>query len=145
MPPQLRTRKTKTKQDPNPNQNPNPIAKPEPATRGRRGRPARNRNNTIAAAAARDQVQEQQQQQQQQNEQPHVPEQPQIRVSNKLEIMDDDCDSGGGRTAADKGPVAEDEGSTPPIPEKVIFFSFFCLNYQFFNLHGVFYYFFVKF
>ncbi|XP_039687565.1 casein kinase 1-like protein HD16 isoform X2 [Medicago truncatula] len=116
MPPQLRTRKTKTKQDPNPNQNPNPIAKPEPATRGRRGRPARNRNNTIAAAAARDQVQEQQQQQ---NEQPHVPEQPQIRVSNKLEIMDDDCDSGGGRTAADKGPVAEDEGSTPPIPEKV--------------------------
>lgn len=119
MPPQLRTRKTKTKQDPNPNQNPNPIAKPEPATRGRRGRPARNRNNTIAAAAARDQVQEQQQQQQQQNEQPHVPEQPQIRVSNKLEIMDDDCDSGGGRTAADKGPVAEDEGSTPPIPEKV--------------------------
>lgn len=113
MPPQLRTRKTKN--NPNPNQNPNPIAKPEPATRGRRGRPARNRNNTIAAAAARDQVQEQQQQ----NEQPHVPEQPQIRVSNKLEIMDDDCDSGGGRTAADKGPVAEDEGSTPPIPEKV--------------------------
>lgn len=114
MPPQLRTRKTKN--NPNPNQNPNPIAKPEPATRGRRGRPAKNRNNTIAAAAARDQVQEQQQQQQQ-NEQPHVPEQ--IRVSDKQEIMDDDCDSGGGRTAADKGPVAEDEGSTPPIPEKV--------------------------
>lgn len=115
MPPQLRTRKTK-QQNPNPNQNPNPIAKPEPATRGRRGRPAKNRNNIIAAAApARDQVQEQQQQ----NEQPHVPEQPQIRVSNKQENMDDDCDSGGGRTAADKGPVAEDEGSTPPIPEKV--------------------------
>lgn len=115
MPPQLRTRKTK-QQNPNPNQNPNPIAKPEPAPRGRRGRPARNRNNnTIAAAAARDQVQEQQQQPQ--NEQPHVPEQ--IRVSNKQENMDDDCDSGGGRTAADKGPVAEDEGSTPPIPEKV--------------------------
>jgi len=112
MPPQLRTRKTKTpKQDPNPNLNPNPIAKPEPATRGRRGRPARNRNNTIAAAAARDH---------QINEQPHVPEQ--IRVSNKQEIKDDDCDSGGGRTAADKGPVAEDEGSTPPIPEKVYFF-----------------------
>ena len=126
MPPQLRTRKTK-QQNPNPNQNPNPIAKPEPATRGRRGRPARNRNNnTIAAAAARDQVQEQQQQQQPQNEQPHVPEQ--IRVSNKQENMDDDCDSGGGRTAADKGPVAEDEGSTPPIPEKVNFFFFLFLS-----------------
>jgi len=124
MPPQLRTRKTK-QQNPNPNQNPNPIAKPEPATRGRRGRPARNRNNnTIAAAAARDQVQEQQQQPQ--NEQPHVPEQ--IRVSNKQENMDDDCDSGGGRTAADKGPVAEDEGSTPPIPEKVNFFFFLFLS-----------------
>ncbi|MCI25367.1 casein kinase I isoform alpha, partial [Trifolium medium] len=97
MPPQLRTRTPRI----NPNPNQNPITKPAP--RGRRGRPAKNRN-AIA-----------------ENEQPHAPL---VRVSRdnniiiKQDIMDDDCHSGA-RTPDDKAPVADDEGTTPPIPEKV--------------------------
>ncbi|PNY10863.1 casein kinase i isoform alpha [Trifolium pratense] len=102
MPPQLRTRTPRINPNQNPNQN--PITKPAP--RGRRGRPAKNRN-AIA-----------------ENEQPHAPL---VRVSTdnnnnniiiKQDIMDDDCNSGA-RTPDDKAPVADDEGTTPPIPEKV--------------------------
>jgi hypothetical protein len=116
MPPQLRTRTPKT----NPNPNQNPIIKPAP--RGRRGRPARNRNPIVDFA--RDNQIHNNHHQVQQNEQPHAPL---VRVSRdiviKQDIMDDDCDSGG-RTADNKAPVAEDEGTTPPIPEKVFFIFF---------------------
>lgn len=111
MPPQLRTRTPKT----NPNPNQNPIIKPAP--RGRRGRPARNRNPIVDFA--RDNQIDNNHHQVPENEQPHAPL---VRVSRdiviKQDIMDDDCDSGG-RTADNKAPVAEDEGTTPPIPEKV--------------------------
>ncbi|GAU21172.1 hypothetical protein TSUD_10890 [Trifolium subterraneum] len=98
MPPQLRTRTPRINPNQNPNQN--PITKPAP--RGRRGRPAKNRN-AIAV---------------QENEQPHAPL---VRVSRdiiKQDIMDDDCHSGA-KTPDDKAPLADDEGTTPPIPEKV--------------------------
>ncbi|XP_012570657.1 casein kinase 1-like protein HD16 [Cicer arietinum] len=131
MPPQLRTRR-KTTQNPNPNQNPNqnPITKPETA-RGRRGRPARNRNhNTIALARDHEIIDNRLGlnnnnetnrvvvvEDEEEEEEHHAP---QVRVSRdikKQDIMDDDCDSGG--RSADKAPAADDEGTTPPIPEKV--------------------------
>ncbi|CAL5206525.1 unnamed protein product [Lathyrus oleraceus] len=112
MPPQLRTRRTK-QQNPNPDPNHNPITKPETA-RGRRGRPARNRN---IAFARDDQIDDRflLNNNNEENE-PHVPP---VRFCRdiKQDIMDDDCGSGG--RSPGKAPVAEDEGSTPPIPEKV--------------------------
>lgn len=126
MPPQLRTRRTK-QQNPNPDPNHNPITKPETA-RGRRGRPARNRN---IAFARDDQIDDRflLNNNNEENE-PHVPP---VRFCRdiKQDIMDDDCGSGG--RSPGKAPVAEDEGSTPPIPEKVIFSSCY---HQF--LHGIF-------
>lgn len=39
----------------------------------------------------------------------------------------DGYDSGGG--SADKAPEAEEEGTTPPLPEKVVFFLY-CLSFK---------------
>lgn len=112
MPPQLRTRRTKQQ-----NPNPDPITKPE-SVRGRRGRPARNRN--VAFAARDDQIDNRLfLNNNEQGNEPHVPP---VRFCEdiKQDTMDDDCGSGG--RSPGKAPVAEEEGSTPPIPEKVIFF-----------------------
>jgi hypothetical protein len=46
----------------------------------------------------------------------------------------DDCDSGGaGGRSGDKGPGAEDDGSTAPLPEKVSFYSLIsCFVFRFY-------------
>jgi hypothetical protein len=46
----------------------------------------------------------------------------------------DEYDSGG--RSADKAPGADEEGSTPPLPEKVVFnFDFFFRSLSFFHFH----------
>ncbi|QCE00161.1 casein kinase 1 [Vigna unguiculata] len=113
--PELRSgRNRATFHDPNPNPNPNPNTK----TRQRRTRrttvnTGRYNRNTLARCRIGNRELEEKEQQQQQHA-------PLLRVSeeDKEKEMDDEFDSGGGRSP-DKAAPAEDEGSTAPIPERV--------------------------
>ncbi|ESW33521.1 hypothetical protein PHAVU_001G076900 [Phaseolus vulgaris] len=116
--PELRSRRNRaTLHDQNPN--PNPYPNPNSKTRQRRTRrttviTGRNNRNTLARCRIGNRELEEKEQQHQQQ---HAPL---LRVSeeDKEKVMDDEFDSGGGRSA-DKAAPVEDEGSTAPIPERV--------------------------
>lgn len=115
--PELRsqTRRNREKNN-NPNQNPNPI-KLTVQTRRRRTAEKEKKNNAIAVDDKKNIVRLLE-------ETPIKPEE--ARVLREAGAEDvaakmDEYDSGGGRSA-DKGPGAEDEGSTAPLPEKVGFY-----------------------
>ncbi|WVY92243.1 hypothetical protein V8G54_037757 [Vigna mungo] len=104
-------RNRETVHDPNPNPNPNTKAR-QRRTRRTAVNPERYNRNTLERCRIGNRELGEKEQQQQ-----HAPL---LRVSEegKEKDMDDEFDSGGGRSP-EKAAPAEDEGSTAPIPERV--------------------------
>ncbi|KAL2318196.1 hypothetical protein Fmac_032072 [Flemingia macrophylla] len=121
--PELRSRKKHptTFHDPSPSPSPNPKTQSrQRTTRRASANPGRNNRNTLAGCRiASREVEEKPQPRRRRRQQQQEEQVPLVRVSEEEEkVMDDEYDSGGGRSA-DKAPAAEDEGSTAPIPERV--------------------------